>query len=37
MKKFKSKFSAFIYMTVQKYKMKDNLKKHFQNSFINYI
>ncbi len=29
MKRFKNKFSAFIYMTVQKYKMKDNLERHF--------
>ncbi len=29
MKKFKNKFSAFIYMTVQKYKIKDNSERHF--------
>jgi len=29
MKKFKNEFSAFIYMTVQKYKMKDNSERHF--------
>jgi len=29
MKRFKNKFSVFIHMTVQKYKMKNNLKRHF--------
>ncbi len=29
MKKFKNEFSAFIYMTVQKYKTKDNLERYF--------
>ena len=29
MKKFKNKFSAFIHITVQKYKIKDNSEKYF--------
>jgi len=29
MKKFKNKFSAFIHMTVQKYKAEDNLERYF--------
>jgi len=29
MKRFKNKFSAFIYITVQKYKAEDNSERYF--------
>ncbi len=29
MKKFKNKFSVFIYITVQKYKAEDNSERYF--------
>ena len=29
MKKFKNEFSAFIYITVQKYKTEDNSEEYF--------
>jgi len=32
---FENEFSAFIHMTIQKYKAEGNSERHFQNSFIN--
>ncbi len=35
MKRYKSEFSGFIHITVQKYNAENNAEAHFYNSFVN--